>query len=266
MSTVDRRLGREAFGADPAGYHRIRPGYPAWVWALLAERGGLGPGCATFEIGAGTGLATQELLARGAEPLVALEPDPRLADFLAGRLPHSALHVRRQPFEAAQLDAAAFDLGCAFTSFHWLDPEPALEAVFAALKPGGAWAMVWNVYGDDERDDPFHEATLHVWGATPQSPSAGMTGRPPFALDAEVRLLDLAAAGFADIAVQRSAWILELDTEGMRALYATYSEVGLMAPGERARVLDALADVAERQFGGRVIRNMVTVAYTARRP
>jgi len=266
MAELDRRAGREAFGADPANYHHARPGYPDWVWDLLADHCGLGPGCAVFEIGAGTGLATQELLRYGADPLVALEPDPRLADFLAGRLPQSALDVRRQPFEEARLPDAAFDLGCAFTSLHWLEQETALERVSAALKPGGAWAMVWNVFGDPGRDDAFHDATLEIMRTPAQSPSAGSSGRPPFALDVEVRTLDLTAAGFTHVDVNRAGWSLDLDPDGVRRLYATYSEVAALSAERRARMLDDLAGVAEQQFGGRVSRNMVTIAYTARRP
>ena len=64
----------------------------------------------------------------------------------------------------------------------------------------------------------------------------------------------------------RESWTLELDPGGVRALYATYSPVARLEPAARARLLDGVADVAERQFGGRVERNMVTIAYTARVP
>ena len=37
-STIDRTLGREAFGADPSGYHAARPPYPDWVFEILCER------------------------------------------------------------------------------------------------------------------------------------------------------------------------------------------------------------------------------------
>lgn len=265
MVQMDRRAGREAFGADPAGYHRARPAYPGWVWDLLAERCGLAPGCRAFEIGAGTGLATEQLIARGASVL-AVEPDVRLADFLEGRLPHSRLDVRRQPFEEVSLEPEGFDLGCAFTAFHWLEQELALEKAHAALRPGGAWAAVWNVFGDDDRPDPFHDATLEILRTPERSPSDGAPGRPPFAVDEEARTLDLRAAGFTEIAAIRTNWTLTLDPPGVRALYATYSEIARMAPDPRARVLDQLADVAERQFAGRVERNMITIAYTARRP
>jgi hypothetical protein len=70
---LSRAFGREAFGADPAAYDAVRPGYPAWVFDELVARGALRPGAATFEIGAGTGIATRALLARGAGPLLAIE-------------------------------------------------------------------------------------------------------------------------------------------------------------------------------------------------
>ncbi|HEY0647943.1 MAG TPA: class I SAM-dependent methyltransferase [Phenylobacterium sp.] len=262
---MDRRHGREVFGADPARYHGARPGYPDWVWALLAERCGLAAGCRVFEVGAGTGIGTQELLARGAA-VTAIEPDVRLADYLEARLPSSRLEVLRRPFEHAVLPAGAFDLGCAFTSFHWLDQDEGLAAAAAALRPGGAWAMVWNVYGDPERADAFHDATLEIMRTPEESPSAGLAGRVPFALDVEVRRTDLRAAGFVDVDVGRESWTLELDPAGVRALYATYSPVARLEPEARARLLDGVADVAEREFGGRVERNMVTIAYTARVP
>jgi hypothetical protein len=126
--------------------------------------------------------------------------------------------------------------------------------------------MVWNVYGDPERADAFHDATLEIMRTTEESPSAGLTGRVPFALDVELRQADLRAAGFVDLAVERSNWTLDLDPPAVRALYATYSPVARLQPDARARLLDAVAEVAARTFGGRVERNMVTIAYTARRP
>jgi SAM-dependent methyltransferase len=114
---LSRAFGREAFGADPAAYDAVRPGYPTWVFDELVARGALRPGAATFEIGAGTGIATRALLARGAGPLVAIEPDPRLSAFLRTR--RLAADVREQPFEDCALGDAAFDLGFCATAFVW---------------------------------------------------------------------------------------------------------------------------------------------------
>ena len=45
------------------------------------------------------------------------------------------------------------------------------------VRPGGWWTMVWNVFGDSSRPDPFHEATKMLLGE-PRGPSAGTGGVP----------------------------------------------------------------------------------------
>lgn len=257
---LSRAFGREAFGADPAAYDAVRPGYPAWVFDELVARGALRPGAATFEIGAGTGLATCALLARGAAPLVAIEPDPRMAAFL--RIRCAAADVREQPFEDCALGEAAFDLGFCATALHWLDEERALQSIAAALKPGGWWAAVWHVFGDDIRPDAFHEATFAILDG-PRSPSTS-AGGPPFALDdaARVGALERARA-FDAIAHRREDWTLHLTADEVPRLYATYSQIA--ARPDRDAVLAELARIAADDFGGRVTRNMTTILYVARR-
>src|ERR1700722_961089 len=115
---IDKAIGRKAFGLDPAGYHAARPGYPDWVYQALRECCGLRQNTATFEIGAGTGIATRRLLELGANPLVAIEPDNRLADFLCESLKTESLTVVRSTFEDAGLPGAGFDLGFSATAFH----------------------------------------------------------------------------------------------------------------------------------------------------
>ncbi|MBS1606202.1 MAG: hypothetical protein JST42_26325 [Bacteroidetes bacterium] len=102
-SVIDLRFGREAFGADPAGYHAVRPGYPEWVFEVLRERCGCGRGMSAFEVGAGTGIATRRLLDMGVDRLVAVEPDQRLAGFLRERNPDGALEVVVSSFEEVEL-------------------------------------------------------------------------------------------------------------------------------------------------------------------
>ncbi|HEY2357561.1 MAG TPA: methyltransferase domain-containing protein, partial [Phenylobacterium sp.] len=162
MVELDRSFGRQAFGDDPANYDAARASYPDWVWSALRDECGVGEGSAAFEIGAGTGKATGPLLALGADPLIAIEPDLRLASYLRAALPTSALSVTTQPFEGVELTERSFDLGLSATAFHWLDEDAALASIARLLKPGGWWAALWNVYGDDAYPDPFHEATVGV--------------------------------------------------------------------------------------------------------
>jgi SAM-dependent methyltransferase len=266
MVEIARAFGRQAFGDDPANYDAIRPDYPDWVYETLRARCGLGPGCASFEVGAGTGIATRRLLAAGADPVFAIEPDPRLAAFLRAKTPSPALHVVTAPFETAELSRADFDLGLAATSFHWLDELDALNRVSALLRPGGWWAMVWNVFGDDSRPDPFHDATQALLNDGPRSPSLGGRGGVPFALATGARKSAFGRSGaFEQFAHESRVWELVLDPDQTVALYSTYSDMTARPPDEQRQVLAELRRIAADEFGGRVVRNMITILYTARR-
>lgn len=174
---LPRHFGREAFGENPVRYHSSRPQYPEWVYGALSSECGLGRNSSVFEIGAGTGTATRRLLELGADPLVAIEPDQRLANFLRAHHPDNALRGVTASFEDASLDKEAFDLGVSATAFHWLDEDSALLKVASLLRPAGWWAAVWNVFSDDSRPDPFHEATKKLLGPR-TSPSTGEAATP----------------------------------------------------------------------------------------
>src|SRR5262245_42930938 len=183
---IDRKEGRKLFGEDPHNYDRMRPPYPERVYQILVESGGLYPGASTLEIGAGNGLATRRLLELGANPFVALEPDERFQPLLRSlsEPTGASLTVVSQSFEEATFPEASFDLALAATSFHWIEPSTGHKRVGKLLKPGGFWAMWWNVFGDPEREDHFHEATKELLLSLTVSPS-GAPETIPFALNTE---------------------------------------------------------------------------------
>lgn len=262
MAAIDRSFGRQAFGLNPAAYHAARPDYPDWVFDMLVARCGLRAGSRVFEIGAGTGKATRRLLDLGADPLIAIEPDTRLADYLEAANPDPALEVLRLPFDEAALDDGAFDLGLSATAFHWLDEETALEKVARLLRPGGWWVAIWHVYGDDSRPDPFHDATQPLLSGY-ASPSAG-TGGIPFGLDVAARTGAMTRTGAFDVVEHRIVpWQLVLTADETVALYATYSDMA--ARPNMEEVLEELGRIAREEFGGRVERNMTTSVFTGRK-
>ena len=261
-SAIDRKFGRQAFGSNPGGYHSARPAYPDWVFEILCARCGLAPGAATFEVGPGTGTATHRLIELGANPVVAVEPNDRLAAFLRETIADKALTVVISTFEEAVLRDASFDLGLSATAFHWLEEDLALTKVAKLLRPGGWWAMVWNIFGDLHRPDPFHEATKILLNG-PSSPSAG-SGDLQFALDVDARLAALErTSAFDRVELQTRPWELILDSDQTVALYATYSNINIRP--DRESVLTELGRIARDEFHGRVTRNMVTTLYVARR-
>ncbi|MBS0275969.1 MAG: class I SAM-dependent methyltransferase [Proteobacteria bacterium] len=256
--------GRSAFGADAANYDSARPEYPAQVYAILRERCGLKAGTQAFEIGPGTGLATRRLLEAGAA-VTAIEPDMRLVTKLRENAGDPPLRIVNATFETAALQQGAFDLGVSATAFHWMDQQAALAKVATLLKPGGWWAAWWNVFGDPERDDPFHDATAHLFQAS-ASPSYSPLFKHPFALRSEGRIADLQSAGsFEEIGFDLMHWTLVLTAGQTRALYASFSNVTTLPENERIELLDGIQNIAAAAFKDRVERQMCTPLYTARR-
>jgi SAM-dependent methyltransferase len=261
VGTFDRSVGRNVFGRDPALYDRARPRYPEQVFDVIRERCGLRPGTAVLEIGPGPGLATRRLLELGASPLVAVEPNQALAGYLAEST-QGAVTIVQAPFEEADLPDSSFDLGMAASSFHWVDSAVGLEKVRRLLRPGGWWAMWWNVHGGQNPEDAFHLATLQLLEP--------LEGQPwnrdrPYASDVRDRIADLRTADFENAEAELIRWRKRFDTAGIRDLYSTFSPIARLPDAEREALLDAVADVAAREFGGVVDRPMLTPLYTARR-
>ncbi len=122
--------------------------------------------------------------------------------------------------------------------------------------------MVWNVFGDSSRPDPFHEATKMLLDA-PRGPSDATHGIP-FALDSTARVEALRRTGAFDLIEHRNrAWMMELDPDQTLALYATFSVIN--ARQDRQTVLTELRRIAQDEFQGRVTRNMTSIVYIARR-
>lgn len=263
---IDRSVGRRFFGADPETYDAVRPGHAAGVYAVLRERCGLGPGSRVLEIGPGTGQATRRLLELGADPLVAIEPDPALARYVRAAL-GDRVEVRVATLEEAELEPGAYDLAAAASSFHWVEEDAGLAKLLDALRPWGWIALWWTSFGDETRPDAFSVAVDPLFEDVPHGPSGPPSkGRPSFARDAELRLAALAKAGFEERRHAELEWSRTWDAEGIRGLYSTFSPLSALEPDHRDELLDEVARIAATEFGGRVEKPLVTSLYSARKP
>ena len=124
------RIARDYVGA--------RPPYPRFLYEALLAQGVIGPHARVLEVGAGTGLATREVVGSGSE-VVALEPGAELAELLRMAVPDASIVVAR--LEDADLPPGAFDSAIAATSMHWVDLSIGLPKLHAALRPGG-WLVM----------------------------------------------------------------------------------------------------------------------------
>jgi SAM-dependent methyltransferase len=92
-----------------------------------------------LDVGAGTGIASAQLVEAGADVL-AVEPDPRMAQVAAD----SGIPVEQATFEDWQPSGRSFDLVVFAQSFHWVQPQTALDKVASILRPGGHLVLLSN--------------------------------------------------------------------------------------------------------------------------
>lgn len=266
MASIHSSPGGLKFGEDAAQYDFARPPYPPELFAWLRERCGLGAHSSCFEIGAGTGHATLPILATPIQRLLAIEPDARLAERLREKSASDArLTIETVRFEDAQLDEASFDFGFAAMSLHWLPRSKALAKIRAALRPGGHFAMWWNVYHNSAAPDAFGRATEHLFSGIEQDPNA-TSGKPAFALDIAARTGELRNAGFKDIEHRLFEQEVSFTPERIAALYATFSRVRMAPEETRARLMSEAERIVRDQFGGAVTRTVTCSAFVGRRP
>jgi SAM-dependent methyltransferase len=129
------RARADSFGAAARVYDACRPRYPVQLIDDL-----LTPSARTvLDVGAGTGIASEQLLDRGANVL-AIEPDPRMAEIARGK----GVPIEIGTFESWDPAERRFDLVVFGQSFHWVNPEIALPKVHRLLSSGGRLALMWN--------------------------------------------------------------------------------------------------------------------------
>jgi len=254
--------GRHLFGLNPEGYADARPDYPMWIFDHLRVCGALVDGTPTLEIGAGTGKATRRLLEYGANPLTIVEPDARFAALLGTVADASPATCRviHDSFEDVVLADHQFDLIAAATAFHWIEPISGLRKIKRLLRRDGFVALFWNVLGDLDKEDPFHDATQRVLAPLTVGPSE-KPDTVPFALDRAAREAEANAAGFTKTDYRESRWSFVLNTDAVGKLYESFSHIQRLDADSRAKLLDELMTIADTQFNGRVVRNITSCLY-----
>ena len=125
-------------------YVKYRPGYPAGVVEALRRQGALPDGAVVADVGSGTGIFSEMLLATGCtvygvEPNVAMR---QAAERLLGKEPR--FQSLEGTAEATNLPTGSVDLVAAAQAFHWFNPAAARTEFRRVLRPGGWVALVWN--------------------------------------------------------------------------------------------------------------------------
>jgi SAM-dependent methyltransferase len=226
-------------------YDSARPPYPPVLYETLRAAGVIGPHTRVLEVGAGTGLATREVVDSGSE-VVALEPGPGLAELLGVHIPRASVVVSR--LEDAELPACSFDSAIAATSMHWVNLSIALPKIHAALRPQG-WLAVWRtIFGDDSIQTPFRRRVDQIVARQTRE-GAGMPrarGGPS--------MEELASGGwFEPVRSELWRWSVELSPDEVRQLFRTFSDWSGAGADLAAQAADDL--------GGQVTEHYQTVLH-----
>ncbi|MFK0235070.1 class I SAM-dependent methyltransferase [Streptomyces vinaceus] len=217
MTSTPRTRAR-SFDAAATLYSANRPGYPGELFDAVEELAGRGlRGARVADVGAGTGIATGLLRARGAEVLAVEPGDGMAAEF---RRSNPGIPLVRGDGDRLPLVTAGFDFLTYAQAWHWTDPARSVPEARRVLRPGGALALWWNdmdpavpwIAEQDERIRDLFDAD-------------GLTYR---ALPAEL-----------DFTVREIRWSRRIPLDVHLANHASHSAFLMLGPAGTREFLDA---------------------------
>jgi SAM-dependent methyltransferase len=126
-------------------YAKFRPGYaPQVATAILGLVGRDAANIDAADIGAGTGIWTRILAARGLRSIVAIEPNDEMRKKGVETSSGTSIAWRKGSAEATGLADGSADLVSMASSLHWADFDKACDEFHRILRPGGVFVALWN--------------------------------------------------------------------------------------------------------------------------
>jgi SAM-dependent methyltransferase len=263
-----RELGR-VFNEVPELYDRVRPSYPAALFADLVAVTGIDEKSSVLEVGCGTGQATRPLAELGCR-VTAIEPGAGLAELARQRLADNAnVAIESSTFEAWDAHNRRFDVMVAASSWHWVDPSVGWRRAHDVLRPDGWMALLGHVVVREPGEPEVYAETadLHErfaagnpdWGHPPLAEEVRATsqGWGPPNEDRE--------GLFGSTVVRWYPTVQRFDGAGFADLLRTLSPYRRLHPAVREALLDAIADRIRVHLGDEATRRYLGVLRVGQR-
>jgi len=247
----------ERFGFDPgsvfdgvaAGYQANRPSYPEGLFDALERLVGPLSGRRVVDVGAGTGISTRALAARGARVL-AVDPSLSMARTLRAaseRLPASLGRAEAIPVVAGGADLVTFA-----QAWHWVRVPEAAAECRRVLGRRGRLALWWNMSQDP---GPFFDDLWNEGGITRYGVGAHQDDRESL----------VGVGGFSDLLRASVRWEWTVPIEHWMQTIETRSELAKLGDEASSR-LRAIEGVARRHFPGGEVTEWFTTRLTVAVP
>lgn len=127
------------FGQAAEAYETYRPEYPAVVFQFILAHVSPDHRHLAMDLGAGTGRATRNL-ADHFDKVIAVEPDPRMAEKIRGFGPR--VEVRITTAEDCQQQPGSVELIVIANALHWMDAPLVMKNVMRWLRAGAIFALI----------------------------------------------------------------------------------------------------------------------------
>jgi SAM-dependent methyltransferase len=216
--------------------YAARPAYPEALLDRLIAHAGVSAGDHVADIGAGTGIFTAQLAARGLV-VDAIEPNPAMR---AGAAVDPSVRWESGTFEATGLAPASVRWVTAAQAFHWADPARALPELHRILTPGGHLSCLWN----DRRDQASPLLAAIMAAVRREAPSFDERYR-----DRDWTGVLLDGGWFEDVATDVEDHVVTMPRDRFRALWRSHNHLaetsGAALPAVLAAIDALIADVDE---------------------
>ena len=255
---------RATFNQSAGDYNAARPTYPPQMFDDIFSRSDFAPSPRALEIGCGTGQATLPFARRGCQ-IHCLDIGSHLLAIAAENLrDYPNVSFEETSFEDWLLQAGAFDLVYAATSFHWIAPEVGYPKAAQALKAGGALAVFSNT----------HPRPLNGFFSEVQSIYAQFMPKladPNPRMDsgsaAQAKAQAMRAMGlFSRVELLTYPWTKVYSSAEYIQLLNTYSDHIALEVNRRRALYEGIAELIERRYDGKVERPYLTELFLAKTP